>query len=459
MSRIDTGSWLAGGVRGGMLVAAVLSAFATAARANLATAFVGKVAVDTTYVTAAPSATDIAFAADGRAVITRKTGQVMIRRLDGSLVEIAYPFGGTLDTASEKGLLGVVADPDVATNATFYFFVSNGPTTDKHRVMRATLGTDDTLTVDPTPVIAAARGVGPGLEGPANHDGGGLWIHARQLYVSVGDTGANASPPTNKYGSCLNKGNGKILRVNLDGSVPADNPLVGLAAVTSCTSPTSAWGTAAPDPRIFAWGFRNPWRFSVDAQTGLLWVGDVGESTQEEISVGGGDQHYGYPFVEGTQAWGNLQGKNCDLDFTPPRACLAPVFAYPHPTGFAVTGGILLDSPAWTAALGGVRYVYGDSSVNFVRLLQVNGPRTGLASTTPIDFASFTGRPVSFRPGPDGALYVVYLQTGDVFRFAPLPAACSSCDVARVPLAPAGLLALLGGTLLLGVRGRLGRRD
>jgi len=64
-------------------------------------------------------------------------------------------------------------------------------------------------------------------------------IHNGQLYIAVGDTGANAAIPKNKYGSCLNKPNGKILRVNLDGTVPADNPLSNVAEVTACASPDS----------------------------------------------------------------------------------------------------------------------------------------------------------------------------------------------------------------------------
>ena len=59
-------------------------------------------------------------------------------------------------------------------------------------------------------------------------------MHKGQLYIGVGDTGANATPPVNKYGACLNKPNAKILRVNLDGTIPTDNPLVDLAMVTGC---------------------------------------------------------------------------------------------------------------------------------------------------------------------------------------------------------------------------------
>lgn len=404
--------------------------------ADLAPAFTGKVTVDTAFVTSAQQATDIAFTGDGRALVTLKSGEVIVRRADGTLSTIAYPFGGTFDMSSEKGLLGVVADPHVASNQRFYFFVSNGPTNDKHRVYRATLTASNGLLVDATPVLGASVGVGPGLEGPANHDGGGLSIHNNQLYISIGDTGANASPPVNKYGSCLNKGNGKILRVNLDGSVPNDNPLVGFSAVTACDSPTGPWLTAPPDKRIFAWGFRNPWRMWVDPRTGLLWTGDVGERSQEEVSIGAGNQHYGYPFVEGAQVWGNVDGKNCNVGMTPGRACTAPAYSYPRSVGTTVTGGLVLDTPAWTYVLGSPHYIFGDSSANWLRLLPVNAARNGFTSSVPLDFANFGGAPVSIRQGPDGALYVVYFGLGAVYRFTPVTPCPPFC---KPPLAPRGL--------------------
>ncbi|MGD9602185.1 MAG: sorbosone dehydrogenase family protein [Gammaproteobacteria bacterium] len=441
---------------GGLLFG--LCVCAPAVRADVAAAFADKVTVDTGFVTGASTVTDIAFHVDGRAVVTRKTGQVHVRRPDGNVTVLAYPFPGTLDTESEKGLLGVVADPDVATNHRFYFYVSNGTTdTDKHRVYRATLTAADTLTVDPDPIVGASRGVGPGLEGPANHDGGGMVIHAGQLYLGVGDTGANASPPVNKFGSCLNRGNGKILRVNLDGSVPADNPLVGLATVSGCATPTGPWvDDATPDPRIYSWGFRNPWRLWVDPQSGRLWVGDVGETSEEEISIGSGNQHYGYPFVEGNRNWGNVDGRHCNLAsppgaLVPTRACTPPAFTYPRTEGRAVTGGLILDGPAWEAVFGSPHYVFGDSSTHWVRVLPVNTARTGFAAAQMIDFATYaSARPVSFRTGPDGALYVVYLGLGAVYRFAPSVPPCTDCAV-QVPLFPwpfvlagAGLLAVIG---------------
>jgi len=204
--------------------------------------------------------TDIAILPDGRAVITERRGNVVIRKVDKTLVD-----AGTITVFSqqaEQGLLGVVADPDFASNKTLYFYASAGAdTANRHQVLKITLGDDDKLASGRTAIVDK------GLEGPANHDGGGLVIHrdadgTNRLYISVGDTGRNKTPPVNRYGTCLNKPNGKILRVNLDGTIPSDNPLSGLAMVSACdTQEGGALTMAPPDKRIFAWGFRNPFRF------------------------------------------------------------------------------------------------------------------------------------------------------------------------------------------------------
>jgi len=380
---------------------------------------------DQAYVSDASNATDIAFHPDGRAVITQKTGQITIRRATGEVVEITGTFPN-LDTSSEKGLLGVVADPSVATNDTFYFYASDGPTEDRHRVYKGVLNGDDSVTIDlDNPIVGAARNVGPGLEGPANHDGGGLFIYKSQLYVGVGDTGANSEPPTNKYSSCLNKGNGKILRVNLDGSVPSDNPLASEAMVTSCTSTGSDWGTAPPDRRIFAWGLRNPWRLWIDPMTNLMWIGDVGETEREEISVGGSGQHFGYPFIEGnldqSMAGDALRlEKTCDQGFTPSRPCTAPVHDYPHSTGKSVTGGLIPTGCGWSNAFAGkAYYLFADYADNWMHALEVEPDHRGVVSPASVDFAQVSGGPSSIREGLDGALYVVFYGSGTVSRFTP----------------------------------------
>src|SRR6185503_1975758 len=177
------------------------------AHADLVAPFSTRIDTDPMYVTGATGATDIAWAPDGRAVVTTKGGTIVVRLTNGTTVQRANVFSN-VSQAAEQGLLGVVADPAVAN--TFYFYVSNGTdAADRHRVMKAVLNADNTFTVDATPVIAASRNLGPGIEGPANHNGGGMVIYQNRLYVGVGDTGHNRTPPNNKYGSCLNRPNGK----------------------------------------------------------------------------------------------------------------------------------------------------------------------------------------------------------------------------------------------------------
>jgi hypothetical protein len=246
-------------------------------------------------------------------------------------------------------------------------------------------------------------------------------IYNNQLYIGVGDTGANATPPTNKFGSCLNQANGKILRINLDGSIPNDNPLYNVATVTSCTSTGSAFGTAAPDKRIWAWGLRNPFRFWIDpsgTQAGTMWIGDVGEVTREEISVGKGNQHYGYPFQEGTTDWGpGLLANEC-MGMTPARTCTPPVYDYPHSNGNnCVIGGLIPSGCGWNDPWKS-RYIFGDHGSGNIWTLDVNGGRTGVVAASLASFGNMGG-PASFRMGADNALYIVEVDGGSVERITP----------------------------------------
>jgi glucose/arabinose dehydrogenase len=372
--------------------------------------------VDTEYLTGLSAPTDIAFHPDGRAVVITKPGTVIVRQTDGTTNELTGIFG-TVDTGSEKGGLGVVADP--TTPSRFLFYVSIGPNEDKHKIVSGTLDSSNSIAVDLANPIVAAGANGPGLEGPANHDGGSLIIHKNRLYIGVGDTGSNSTPPSNKYGSCLNKPNGKILRVNLDGSIPDDNPLASVGTVTGCDTTRGGWNMASPDRRIYAWGFRNPWRFWIDPVTDLMWIGDVGESTREEISVGGGNTHYGYPFVEGTTEYPDIESTNCNTNFVPARACTSPVYDYDS-NGSSVTGGLIPSGCGWGNVWDGTtRYLFADWSEGWIKSLDVRSDHSGIVSSMPLTLETPGGGPVSFRMGPDESLYIVYHQAGAVYRYTP----------------------------------------
>ncbi|MDZ4697652.1 MAG: PQQ-dependent sugar dehydrogenase, partial [Deltaproteobacteria bacterium] len=354
--------------------------------------------------------TDIAFLADGRAVILQKQGKIIVRRANGSLKDPAAMI--TVDDASEKGLLGVDALVNWRTKSdgsesqrTIFLYISNGPNdTNKHRVFRAVVQADDTVVLDANPLV------GGGLEGPANHDGGSVRVYKNQLYISVGDTGANHNDPQNKYGSCLNKPNGKILRVGIDGKVPADNPLVGVAQATSCNSPTGAFGTEKPDDRVFAWGFRNPFRFWIDPTTGLVWVGDVGEGQREEIAVVRNGEHHGFPFQEGTRPNPRTFTPSGCSAMSPSKPCTAPVYDYAHENGNnCVTGGLIPDDGAlcgWPDAYKG-RYFFADYGTGRVWTMRVANRAMGTVMANSVTEFRTGMKPVSFKIGPDDALYIV----------------------------------------------------
>jgi len=381
--------------------------------------------------------TDFRWVPDGRMILIRKTGQVVVRRTDGTLVSAgSFP----VDSSSEKGLLGVEVHPLFATNNTLFFYYSRSGTApsdvgtdlDRHRVVSITLKTDNTLDMTTEKILVR------GLRGPANHDGGSLAIagDGTHLFIGVGDTGCNSGVApggtiTNYFGTCLTNGNGKILRVNFDGTIPTDNPLVGLTSVTACGSScgTSVPGAlAAPRTDIWSWGFRNPWRTWVDPVTGNLWVGDVGEVTYEEIAIVPKGKHMGWPWREGAHGYPVTE---CTKITPNVGNCVDPVYDCRHGAASggvdggctSITGGAIIDACDWPTTFRGL-YFFGDNANNALWTLQPNSTRDGIVAGSRKDFGSVTGGPVSIRPGPDGQLYVASLG-GRIVRFTPkTPVSC-----------------------------------
>jgi glucose/arabinose dehydrogenase len=329
------------------------------------------------------------------------------------------------------GLLGIVADPGFATNHYLYVYATMAgvAVADANQVIRVVLGDDNKLTAERKAII------NKGLYGWNNHNGGGLHIFNNHLYVSVGDSGRNpvdeAKIPRNRLPSCLNWANGKILRVNLDGSIPADNPLKGQTNVTTCDDWDQPFKTGAPDERVFAWGLRNPFRFWIDPTNGTMWIGDVGETRLEEISVGKGGQHFGYPFVEGTKAYTKteqpLQPTNTCQGMTPATACTPPQYAYPHEgSSNCVIGGRILDGCGWPAPFNS-RYIFGDNGSGDLWTLDVKPGRDGAVADSRKNFGKASG-PASFRMSTDGALYIVEVAGGAIQKVTPKNPTTTTCS-------------------------------
>ena len=275
----------------------------------------------------------------GRLFVLEQGGRVWIVR-DG--VTAPAPFldiSALVSTsANERGLLGLAFAPDYADSGVFYVHYS-GRQPDGDTVLaryRAAAGSPDAA--DP----ASAEVILTLAQPYSNHNGGQLAFGPDgYLYVGLGDGGSAGDP--------LNNGQqpaallGKILRLDVGGSgaysVPPDNPAFTV-------NPALA-------PEVWAWGLRNPWRFSFDRATGDLYIADVGQNQWEEINFqpadSRGGENYGWRVFEGTRRFSSEAA---------PAGHVPPIFEYSHAEGCSVTGGYVYRGAA-LPALDGV-YFFGD---------------------------------------------------------------------------------------------------
>lgn len=256
-----------------------------------------------------------------------------------------------IDAVGEMGLLGMAFHPDwPRTPEVFLNFVPSDVL--RSHVVRLRAREGNLLALDPASELLVLA-----IDQPAdNHNGGGLAFGPDGfLYLGFGD-GGGAGDPGNRAQS-LTTLLGKFLRLDVDGTgagyaIPADNPFAGNAQCTRGGTPT------APCPEIWAFGLRNPWRFSFDRETGALWAGDVGQNAWEELDVIEKGMNYG---------WRYREGKHC---YSPPSGCpgpgelrsgapiVDPVADYDRSLGFSVTGGYVYRGGAVPSLRG--RYVFGD---------------------------------------------------------------------------------------------------
>ena len=339
---------------------------------------------DTPYATGLNQPTAIAFLPDGRMVTLEKGGDVRLFTGGSGTLTGTVP----VCTDSEMGLLGIAVDPAFSSNHYLYLYRTEpdggcGSASGRsNEIVRTTLVSDTLGAL--TPLLTGIRTDG------GNHDGGVLRISPGdgKLYIGVGDTGVGdgGSPgsSTNPYAQDPNALEGKILRLNLDGTIPSDNPYVGQAGKRG---------------EIFALGLRNPFRMGFDPLNGRLWVGDVGQGTVEEIDLVVRGGNYSWPYCEGSQ----------------PTSCAQvgdglPVYEYLHSGSASVTGGAFA---VGGSALGS--YYFADFVVGTIWGVSLNSTRDGFAGA-PAAIVTSAGGPTDLVFGPDGALYYVSYFSGTVRR-------------------------------------------
>lgn len=344
-------------------------------------------------------------AGDDRIFVLERAGRIQIHHPDGTRSLFLDFSSRVLDTASERGALGLAFHPDYACNGLFYVDYSGDPiagcgpnncgTVAEYRVSA------DPDVADP----ASERIVLQQVDDAGNHNGGWLGFGPDgYLYFSIGDGGAQGDPLGR--GQDLSTWYAKILRIDVDRrdaglqyAVPPDNPFVGVAGAR---------------PEIWCLGMRNPWRASFDRLTGDLYVGDVGQNAWEEISALPADAN-GLNAGRGANlGWNIMEGLAC---YNPPGGCnqtglTLPVHVYASVGDCSVTGGYVYRGCRMPDLHG--RYFFADWCGDWIDSFSfVGGVATGL-QREPI----VANGPVSFGEDADGELYVIN-QGGTIFRIEP----------------------------------------
>jgi uncharacterized repeat protein (TIGR03806 family) len=316
--------------------------------------------------------------------VTEFGGRVYRARTDAPGQTVALDLDPLID--SEGGLLGMALHPDFATNGyLFVYYTAHGYGTIPFvSVISRFTSSDGGLTFDPASELVILE-----LDQPTNlHTAGDIRFGPDgYLYVAFGDGGIGtpAQDPTQWLGT--------FVRVDVDGGVPYAIPP---------DNPFAQGGGGAPE--VWAWGFRNPFRWTFDLLTGDLWAGDVGQALWEEIDhvVAGGN--YGWPRREGAHC--NPPHRPCDT-----TNLIDPEIEYSHAEGCAVMAGPVYRGTEFETLQGAV--LYGDYCTSNIRAALPNG-----AGGYTISHVVTAPAPVyGFVQEPDGEVSV--LVAGRVLRMAP----------------------------------------
>jgi glucose/arabinose dehydrogenase len=351
------------------------------------------------------NATAMEFAPNGDLWVLEQTGAVKRFRPGATTADVVGNLSTlAISSVGERGVLGIAFDPQYATNKHVYLYYTALSPVTHNRISRFTV--NDSNAADYYFAGTNASGPDAGSSGTpteqdlfdldplssaTNHNGGAIHFGPDgKLYVAVGDNANGANSQS------LQTDLGKLLRINSDGTIPADNPFLG--------------DTTGNNRAIWALGLRNPFTFAFQPGTGRMFVNDVGLNSWEEIDEGVAGSNYGWPATEGDQG----------TPPTGPGTYLGPLYTYPHGSGplqgGAITGGAFYNPAVqqFPASYAG-DYFFADYVNSWINVLDVS---TGIA--TP--FATNAPGTVDLRVGSDGSLYYLARDAGSVFRVTATPA-------------------------------------
>lgn len=336
-------------------------------------------------------------AGDDRLFVVEQDGIIKIVNSDGSVNSTPYLDidDRVINTGNERGLLGLAFHPNYSSNGyVFVNYINNSGNTVVSRFV-ANPGNDDTVDPNTEAVFLIIS------QPYSNHNGGDMAFgNDGYLYIATGDGGSGGDPENRSQN--LTSLLGKMLRIDVNSSqggnnysIPSDNPYVG--------------NSSALD-EIWAYGLRNPWRFSFDSDTNDLWIGDVGQNNIEEINMVANTEdglNYGWRCYEGNSVYNN---SGC-----PSMSTLTfPVAQYTHSSSGAfkcsITGGYVYRGSIYNTLLG--KYLFADYCSDEIGILTFNG------STWDIDYSQqFTGNGwTAFGEALNGEIYVAGRDSGSIYH-------------------------------------------
>ncbi len=336
----------------------------------------------------------------GRLFVLEQAGRI---RIIQNAALVATPFLNVstktgFESGGEEGLLGLAFHPNFSTNRRFFVYYTRNVSGQIQSVFTEYAAS----AANPNLADAASERILLVVNQPfSNHKGGQLAFGPDGfLYIGLGDGGSGGDPQGN--GQNLQTLLGKILRIDVNGAfapgkqyaIPADNPF---------TQPTGL-------PEIWAYGLRNPWRFSFDRGTNRLFAGDVGQDNFEEVDIITKGGNFG---------WNRMEGAHC---YPPGSSCstaglILPIMEYAHNAagGEAIIGGFVYHGSAIAGLVGG--YVFGDLSSGHVWA----GVRDAGGNWSQTLVLNHTLTVSSFGQDTAGELYLLDYGNGAVLRLVAAP--------------------------------------
>jgi glucose/arabinose dehydrogenase len=332
--------------------------------------------------------------AGGRLFVNEQGGRIRVVEADGTLRQQPFvDLSDRVEAGGERGLLGLAFHPDFAANRRVFVHYSRAGD-------GATVISELTAAADNETASAASERVIFTLKQPfPNHNGGEIAFGPDgYLYIGLGDGGSEGDPEGNGQNRRVLLG--KILRIDVDGP-----QVVGKNYAIPATNPYATGGVApgAGLPEIWAYGLRNPWRFSFDRGTGDLYIGDVGQNAWEEIdrqpANSAGGENYGWKIFEATHCSSDCGSINP----------VPPVAEYSHDAGCSVTGGYVYRGARQPSLVG--TYLFADFCSGTIWTLPAGG-----SGVVPRILAETGLQIASFGEGEDGEIYLVDRSGGGVYR-------------------------------------------